>query len=51
MTPRSSHRARRFGINNLINRMTGHGEEASSPVATAHAQLLGRAAAEPHPGP
>jgi cell division protein FtsZ len=23
----------RFGINNLINRMTGHGEEASSPVA------------------
>jgi len=23
----------RFGINNLINRMTGHGEEPSSPVA------------------
>jgi cell division protein FtsZ len=41
----------RFGINNLINRMTGHGDEGASPGRAPHAELLRPPAAEPYSGP
>jgi hypothetical protein len=41
----------RFGINNLINRMTGHGDEGAVAGHAPHAELLRPPAAEPYSGP